>query len=886
GNFIYQSFYYYDEDEPLNITTHCFSRTNDGYLKTVSGANINWAIYDCNNNIIKSGQGITDNYGYLDVNVKITSGYYGRIKLVASTDAFPEYASDTCLLSIPKKCDYTYNNGSLERHSNNGVFGVMPNTNQGTISFYYPSNSASPIASAPVIDGAFYAPELQSIQGKIKAVYEDGLGQCFEKYLTKDACDYFLLMAPNIPTGLYAKNEANKSILSWTAVDNAQAYNIRRSLTLGGEYVTIASNITGNSFVDDTCNGSAQYYYKVSAVSCGNESADSSVLKVESTQMPKTKIILESSANPSELWKPVIFKAKVLIDSDNPADQNVHPTGKVIFRQDGYDIPSGSVDVVDGVATYTYNYTDGFPYEFSAEFQSDKYLGSSASLIQCYKRRTVTKLTITPISEDPSNSDKFIIKATVSASDGFNLELGKITIKDGENILGIQNISGVNGHYYNDKPSYEYVLESQPLSPGTHQITAEYQDTKTSIYGKYFGSSDTVSLEVKTPPAIDDSPIASINNLEVSAYLNSSYPLPEKVAAVTEKGGTREVAVSWNPSYASTNRVGTYTFTGTVDGYPNGVMLTLTVKPEISSIAYYNINASTFQNTPYTLPATITANMSDGTKQQAPILWENPNVDTSQTGRFEFVGSVEGYTRSKVTITLDVHAPIESISDINASVFEDDPYTLPSTVTAKLTDGWYLGPLEVKWSPSSVDTRHVGTYTFKGTVDGYNGNVTLTLTVKPRILSVAYYAINASTFQNTPYTLPSTITANMSDGTKQQAPILWENPNVDTSQTGKFKFIGSVEGYTRSKVTITLYVRAPIASIDNIDATVIQNQSYILPKTVTAKLTDGCFMGPLEVVWSVSAVDTSIPGVYTYEGTVEGYSKKVLLTLTVTAESI
>ncbi|HEX3029596.1 MAG TPA: hypothetical protein VHT34_09915, partial [Clostridia bacterium] len=46
GNFIYQSFYYYDEDEPLNITTHCFSRTNDGYLKTVSGANINWAIYD------------------------------------------------------------------------------------------------------------------------------------------------------------------------------------------------------------------------------------------------------------------------------------------------------------------------------------------------------------------------------------------------------------------------------------------------------------------------------------------------------------------------------------------------------------------------------------------------------------------------------------------------------------------------------------------------------------------------------------------------------------------------------------------------------------------------------------------------------------------------
>lgn len=886
GNFIYQRYYYYNENSPLSITAECFSRTNAGYVKIAPGISVNWAVYDYNNNIIQSGQGITDKYGYLCVDVKITPGYYGRIKLVASTDAFTENVSDTCFISVPKKSDYTYDNGSVQIHSNNGVFGVTPSTNQGTISFYYPSGSAGPIASVPVIDGAFYAPELQSIQGKIRAVYEDGLGQRFEKYFTKDACDYFLLMTPNIPTDLCAKNEADTNILSWTAVDNAQAYNIKRSLTVGGEYVTIASNITGNSYVDETSNGNAQYYYKVSAVSCGNESADSLVLKVESSQKPKTKIILESSANPGEPWKAVTFKAKVVIDSDNPADQNVHPTGKVIFRQDGYDIPSGSVDLIDGVATYTINYIDMFPYEVSAEFQSDKYLGSSESLIQCFKRSTATKLIITPVSGDSSpNPEKFIIKATVSISDEGYLENGIITIKDGENVLGTQNISGDNGSYYNQKPFYEFVLES-PLSPGTHQITAEYEDTDTSIFGTYAGSRDTVSLEVKTPPASDDSPIASIDNLEASAYQNTSYNLPEKVTAVTEKGGTREVAVSWNPSYVSTSLPGTYTFKGTVDGYPNGVLLTLTVKPEISSIAYCNTNASVFQNTPYTLPATITANMSDGSKQQVPILWENQNVDTSKTGRFTFVGSVEGYTGSKVTITLDVRAPIESISDINASVFIDAPYTLPSTVTAKLADGLYLGPLKVIWSPSSVDTKNIGTYTFKGTVDGYNGNVTLTLTVKPKILSIAYYNINASAYQNTPYTLPATITANMSDGTQQQVPIQWENPNVDTSQTGRFTFVGSVEGYTGSKVTITLDVHATIASINNLNATVIQNQPYLLPETVTAKLTNGWYLGPLQVVWSVSAVDTSIPGVYTYEGTVEGYSKKVVLTLTVTAERI
>lgn len=71
-----------------------------------------------------------------------------------------------------------------------------------------------------------------------------------------------------------------------------------------------------------------------------------------------------------------------------------------------------------------------------------------------------------------------------------------------------------------------------------------------------------------------------------------------------------------------------------------------------------------------------------------------------------------------------------------------------------------------------------------------------------------------------------------------------------------------------------------IIFVDNIAQEVIQGDSYVLQSTVKAYLSNGS-MREMPVSWNAQSVDTSKAGTYVYEGTIEGYSDKVTLKLTV-----
>jgi DNA/RNA endonuclease G (NUC1)/fibronectin type 3 domain-containing protein len=76
------------------------------------------------------------------------------------------------------------------------------------------------------------------------------------------------------PAGLTATAGNNHVNLAWTAAVNAATYNVKRSTTSGSGYVTIASPAT-NSYDDTTAVNGTQYFYVVSAVNVGGESANS-----------------------------------------------------------------------------------------------------------------------------------------------------------------------------------------------------------------------------------------------------------------------------------------------------------------------------------------------------------------------------------------------------------------------------------------------------------------------------------------------------------------------------------------------------------------------------------------------------------------------------------
>jgi hypothetical protein len=85
----------------------------------------------------------------------------------------------------------------------------------------------------------------------------------------------FILVAPPPVPGVTPAADYTQVALSWTASAGATAYNVKRSLTNGGPYVILASNLTDTNYTDTGLTNLTAYYYVVSAQNDAGESANS-----------------------------------------------------------------------------------------------------------------------------------------------------------------------------------------------------------------------------------------------------------------------------------------------------------------------------------------------------------------------------------------------------------------------------------------------------------------------------------------------------------------------------------------------------------------------------------------------------------------------------------
>jgi beta-galactosidase len=85
----------------------------------------------------------------------------------------------------------------------------------------------------------------------------------------------FSVPAP-VPTGLTAIAVSTNQInLVWDTLANATSYKIKRSLTNGGPYALVAGAVTATNYSNTGLAAGTTYYYVISAVVGGNETADS-----------------------------------------------------------------------------------------------------------------------------------------------------------------------------------------------------------------------------------------------------------------------------------------------------------------------------------------------------------------------------------------------------------------------------------------------------------------------------------------------------------------------------------------------------------------------------------------------------------------------------------
>ncbi len=105
---------------------------------------------------------------------------------------------------------------------------------------------------------------------------------------------------PAVPTGVSAAPGNASVTVTWTASTGATSYNVKRSGTSGGPYTTIASPST-TSYADTGLTNGVPYYFVVSAVSSGGESANSSEVTATPVAPPAAPTGLNAAAGNAQV---------------------------------------------------------------------------------------------------------------------------------------------------------------------------------------------------------------------------------------------------------------------------------------------------------------------------------------------------------------------------------------------------------------------------------------------------------------------------------------------------------------------------------------------------------------------------------------------------------
>jgi hypothetical protein len=104
---------------------------------------------------------------------------------------------------------------------------------------------------------------------------------------------------PATPGGLTALPGDSQVALNWVASLGATGYNVKRSLTSGGTYFTVATNISVTSYTDSTVVYGTTYYYVVSAVNPAGESTNSPYVSATPGVLDRSGWVATASASAS-----------------------------------------------------------------------------------------------------------------------------------------------------------------------------------------------------------------------------------------------------------------------------------------------------------------------------------------------------------------------------------------------------------------------------------------------------------------------------------------------------------------------------------------------------------------------------------------------------------
>ncbi|WP_219639653.1 discoidin domain-containing protein [Cohnella sp. CFH 77786] len=177
------------------------------------------------------------------------------------------------------------------------------------------------------------------------------------------------------PTGVTATGGVGSVTVSWTAASGATGYNVKRSTVSGGPYTTIVSSVTAVTYTDQPVTNGITYYYVVSSVYPGGESADSP--QVSGT--PLTNLAIGKSVTASSTYNSTNWGAGKAVDGErNSIPGKYGWTSNNSLTSDHTEwitVDLGTTATITQVGLYPRNDAGnagyGFPIDFTIQVSTD-----------------------------------------------------------------------------------------------------------------------------------------------------------------------------------------------------------------------------------------------------------------------------------------------------------------------------------------------------------------------------------------------------------------------------------------------------------------------------------------------------------------------------------
>lgn len=416
------------------------------------------------------------------------------------------------------------------------------------------------------------------------------------------------------------------------------------------------------------------------------------------------------------------------------------------------------------------------------------------------------------------------------------------------------------------------------FSDGTNSDVSVNWEKAASLASTYTVSSDTVTINgttagygnkaVKGIVTIKTG-VISIDPIKLTTNYGVVPMLPDNASVTLNNGRKAADKIIWNQAAKASvtyeTEEQTVNISGTLADYGNETVTAIvTVKPKVNSVG--NINVSTINKTKPTLPNTVSVTLSDGTTVQTKVIWEAAaSADsTYNTGAAAVTinGTLPDYGNMPITAVVKVTPSVDVVNAGALSTISNTVPALPSTINITLSNGTTTNA-KVVWDPSASSAATynttAGTVTIIGTLPDYNNQqVTVTVSVKPRVISVN--PINLTTRYGIAPTLPAYAVVNLSNGTTQNAEITWSQAASlgDTYKTKAASVIigGNLAAYDNKAITATVTIIPVFISVDSINLSTDYGVVPALPSTAGVNLSDGT-KSSSSITWTETAAAAS-----------------------------